>query len=116
MNKEVKDWSQADLKRYMIEQNLERFNEQYKPFISWGAEGKLMKQAFELYDPIILKEWVDRVFFKWSPSEKFKTLSFGFIFKYRLNDLEELLKQREQSEEVEPAMLDESEVAKWFES
>lgn len=99
--KTIEKWNVKDFHNYMMDEHKRIFGVQYVPFRSWrveqgllggiiGTTGKNAKPG--THDKAIIKAFIDQCFATYKPTRDYPGISFGFMWSYKRNYLQQLEK------------------------
>lgn len=99
-NRNISEWNTTTYHAYMEDLHKELFGCPYAPFRSWTIEkgllgnivGTTRKQGS--HDKAVIKDFIEQTFTSYKPSAQYPGTSFGFMWTYRQNDLQRIIKER----------------------
>lgn len=96
--KPVENWTVRDFHNYMIAEHERLFGVSYMPSGTWKAEQGLLgrivgtKTKQGSYDKALIKSFIDKCMQTYRPTANYPGISFGFMWAYRRNYLQQLEK------------------------
>lgn len=117
----LEDWNVSTFHAYLIDMNKEKYGIDYVPFGKgsvgnrWRTEQGQLKNAQKRHGNEVLRRFIDLCFETHKFNPKFPTLSFGFIFSYKRNELAQAQAEMARSKRREESAKAAEEVGEeWF--
>ena len=107
--RDIEDWNVTTFHAYMVDKHKEMFGCEYVPFRGWQAEkgmlGRLIgtRTRAGTHDKAMIKRFIDEGFKSYKPTPQYPGTSFGFLYSYRRNILQQLEAEEGRKESVKQA-------------
>ena len=101
-NKPIEKWTVRDFHNYLIAEHERLFGVGYVPYRSWSIEQGLLgsiigttgkKGKPGTHDKALIKSFIDKCMGSYKPSANYPGISFGFMWTYQRNYLQQLEKE-----------------------
>lgn len=117
----IEEWNVTTFHAYLADRNYEEYGTEYVPFgkgpVSrrWSTEKGQLKQAINKYGNEVVLAFIDKCFETHKFNPKFPSLSFGFMWAYKRNELQRAQLELRKKKDREEAIQKETEVDEdWF--
>ena len=121
--KDVQAYNTTDFNEYLRRKSLQVFGTEYKPYGTVINETKLLGEVIGTknkpgkYDKALIKKFIDIGFERYTPTKQYPTTSFGFLWNFKqeyLNEAQLILEQEKLAEESDK--YDDDEVMDWIDN
>lgn len=92
----VDKWNTAHFKNYLADEHKRRYGIDYVPFVGYAAEAGMIgdligtKKKPAKYEKALVKQFIDVCFDEYKPSSKYPGISFGWMTKFMVRNLQRL--------------------------